>query len=143
MTDRRQNPTSAALVDKPRIQRQAGAPTIDAREGAPVGHAGGPGAVASLADLRDMVEALALAIRAMPPAEYVRPVLTPATLRAWVVLRHGAWPPGVPPPNEDWWQAQANLTFGTRVPRSMLRDARRNKLPAEWLKRGPRGPRAR
>jgi len=64
-----------------------------------------------------------------------------ARCRAWFRLRIDGWPKDKPPPSGAECLAAARAHFAGSIPRDALRAIRREAVPLEWQKPGPRGPR--
>lgn len=70
-----------------------------------------------------------------------RSVLKPYSkeaLGAWFVLRKGTWPPDHAPPSESECITAARKEFAGLPGRDEIRAIRREKVPASWLKTGPK-----
>ncbi len=70
-----------------------------------------------------------------------KPEYAPEGCREWLDGRVENWPKGVPPPSGEECLAAAREHFGCDIPRDEFRAIRREVVPSEWLKPGPRGPR--
>jgi hypothetical protein len=96
-------------------------------------------------------EAIGAAVDALPQAGQelreagagaaMKPTYTRDICRAWLQWRVVSWPEGEPPPSSDECLAAAREQFASDIPRDEFRAIRRDVVPPEWQKPGPRGPR--
>ncbi len=70
-----------------------------------------------------------------------KPEYTLEGCREWLEARVENWPKGVPPPSGEECLAAAREHFASDIPRDEFRAIRREVVPPEWQKPGPRGPR--
>jgi hypothetical protein len=70
-----------------------------------------------------------------------KPEYTVEGCREWLNARVENWPKDVPPPSGEECLAAAREHFAGDIPRDEFRAIRREVVPAEWQKPGPRGPR--
>jgi hypothetical protein len=82
------------------------------------------------------------------PGQITRLSPNPEATVKWYTLRIQAWPQDRPAPTIDQDLADARKQFGERVTLRHIRKLRaamkaKGKLPPDWSKRGPRGPRTR
>jgi hypothetical protein len=82
--------------------------------------------------------------RTRPPAEIVRsdaqPRYTLDECRSWLQRRVADWPDSTPPPSRRKCLEAARAYFADPVPRDAFHAVRREVVPHDWQKPGPRGP---
>ena len=87
-------------------------------------------------------ETVALPATLGPPApgtdQETKPVFNPARCWSWFRLRIDGWPKDKPPPSSAECLAAARAHFAGHIPRDAFRAIRREVVPPEWQKPGPR-----